>query len=140
VDFCQVLTAAPKFQGRTVKTEIIVVPDYHGWFATTSQCNAIVINFAASSFAGSPALQKLSDQVKAAYRMREGPLPWKGVAVRVTARVDKVPAAGSGRPGYVLRLLDAENGRLVDIPREILQPPPSGGASATEPSREKESR
>ncbi len=125
VDFCQVLTAAPKFEARTIKTEIIVVPDQHAWFATTSQCNSVVMHFADSSFAGSTALQKLGDQVKTAYRMRDSASALKGVEVRVTARVDKISSPDSTRPGYVLRLLDADSGRLVDIPKEFLQAPGS---------------
>lgn len=125
VDFCQVLIAAPEYKGRTFRTEIIVVPDYHGRFATISQCKARVITFAKGSFAGSPALQKLDDEVERAYRTREGPPPLKAVAVRVTARVEKVwfpvPGVSSPQPGYVLRLLDADDGRLVDVPEEILQ-------------------
>jgi len=124
VNFCQVLIAAPEYEGRTFRTEIIVVPDYHGRFATASQCDARVINFAKGSFAGSPALQKLDYEVERAYRKREGPPPLKAVDVRVTARVDKIwltaPFVSSPQPGYALRLLDADGGRLVDIPGEIL--------------------
>jgi hypothetical protein len=120
VDFCQVLTAAPKFEGQTFKTDLIVVPDYHGRIATSANCKGIVIRFAESSFAGNAALQQLDAEVDRAYRMREGPRPWKGVEVRVTARIVKVESPGSG---YALRLLDAGNGNLVDIPAEILQRP-----------------
>jgi hypothetical protein len=52
VDFCQALTAAPEHEGRTFRTQIIVVPDYHGRFATISECKARVIKFADRSFSG----------------------------------------------------------------------------------------
>lgn len=139
VDFCKVLTAAPEYQGRTFRTEIIVVPDYHGRFATISQCKARVIKFAKGSFSGSPTLRKLDDEVERAYRTREGPPPLKAVAVHATALVEKVwfpaPGVSSLQPGYVLRLLNANSGRLVDIPAEILQPPESDMARELEPSR-----
>lgn len=129
VDFCHVLTAAPEYEGRTFRTEIIVVPDYHGRFATISQCKARVIKFANGSFSGSPALQKLNEDVERAYRTREGPPPLKAVAVHATACVERawfpVPGVSSPQPGYVLRLLDADSGRLVDIPEEIRQWPES---------------
>lgn len=100
------------------------MPDYHGRFATISQCKARVIKFAKGSFGGSPALQRLDDEVERAYRTREGPPPLKAVAVRVTARVEEVglpvPGVSSTQPSYVLRLLDVDGGRLVDIPGEIL--------------------
>jgi len=124
VDFCQVLTAGPEYKGRTFRTEIIVVPDYHGRFATLSQCKASVIKFAKGSFAGSPTLQKLDDEVESAYRTRNGPPPLKAVAVRVRARVEEVwlpvPGISSTQPNFVLRLLDCDSGRLVDLPEEIL--------------------
>jgi hypothetical protein len=50
-----------------------VVPDYHGTFATIYQCKARVIRFADESFSGSPALQRLDDEVERAYRTREDP-------------------------------------------------------------------
>ena len=124
VDFCRVLIAAPEYEGRTFRTEIMVVPDYHGQLATSSQCNARVIRFAQGSFAGSPALQKLDDVIEEAYLTRDRPPSRKVVDVRVTAQVQKVwftvPGVASPKPGYALRLLDADVGRLVDVPEEIL--------------------
>ena len=116
------LIAAPKFEGQTFKTEIIVVPDQHAWFATSSRCGSAVMLFADSSFAESTNLQKLGEQVNTASRMQDSVLSLKGVEVRVTARVDKISSADAPRPGYVLRLLDAESGRLADLPTEILEP------------------
>jgi hypothetical protein len=145
VDFCHVLTAAPEYQGRTFRTEIIVVPDYHGRFATTHgfathQCKARnVITFAEGSFSGSPALHGLGDEVEGVYRND----PQKAVAVRVTARVEKAwfdqaPGVLPPRPGYVLRLLDADVGRLVDSSEDLLPPLPS--YLTPEPSREEKPR
>jgi len=121
VDFCQVLTAAPEYQERTFRTEVIVVPDYHGRFATISQCKVRAIGFAEGSFVGSPALRRLDDEVERAYRAREDSPRLKAVAVHVTARVERIwssrlPGILPSRPGYVLRLLDADEGRLVDVP------------------------
>jgi hypothetical protein len=134
VDFCRVLIAAPEYEGRTFKTEIIVVPDRHGRFATSSQCNTRAIKFANGSFAGSPALQNLDDVIEKAYLTRDRPPPRKVVDVRVTAQVQKVwftaSRVASPKPGYALRLLDADVGRLVDVPWEIVHgtgPEPSRG-------------
>ena len=125
VDFCQVLIAAPEYEGRTFRTEIMVVPDYHGRFATSSQCHANVITFATGSFAGSPALQNLDDVIEEAHRTRDCPPRRKIVDVRVTAQVQKVWFTVSGvaspKPGYALRLLDADVGRLVNVPWEVVQ-------------------
>jgi hypothetical protein len=100
-----------------------VVPDYHGRYATVSPCKVRAIHFAEGSFSGSPALQKLDDEVARAYNMRHEPfLAFKAVAVRVTARAAKVwypspvPGDSSVRPGYELRLRDADGGRLIDPP------------------------
>jgi hypothetical protein len=129
VDFCKVLASAPEYEGHTFKTEIVVVPDYHGWFATIYQCNARAIGFASGSFTGSTALRNLDGLVESAYRTRQGPGPLKAVDVRVTARVDKgwisVPGVASPQPTYTLRLLDAAVGRLVDI-TGVLEAPESG--------------
>jgi hypothetical protein len=66
----------------------------------------------------------LDDEVERAYRTREGPPPLKALAVRATVRIEKIcfpmPGVSSPQPGYVLRLLDADGGRLVDVPAEIL--------------------
>jgi hypothetical protein len=133
VDFCQVLTAAPEYQGRTFRTEIIVVPTLHGMFATTHACKARkIIHFAEGSFTGSPALQRLDAEVDKAEPLNlEDPTgPLKAVAVRVTARVERVwrsvPGVSSPQPGYVLRLLDADDGRLVDRSDDLLPPLPPG--------------
>jgi hypothetical protein len=102
----------------------MVVPDYHGRFATSSQCNARVFRFAQGSFIGSPALQNLDDVIEKAYRTRDLPPPRKAVDVRVTAQVQKVwftvPGVASPKPGYALRLLDADVGRLVDTSWETV--------------------
>jgi hypothetical protein len=136
VDFCQVLTSAPEYQGRTFRTEIIVVPDYHGRYATISQCKIRAIRgrvafaailFAKGSFDGSPAVRKLDDEVERAYRTTEDAIHPKAVAVRVTARVEKSwfdrwPGVFSPHQGYVLRLLDADGGRIIDLPEDVLTP------------------
>jgi hypothetical protein len=137
LDFCRVVTAAPEYEGHTFRTQIMVVPGYHGRFAMLAQCKARVIKFAPGSFSGSPALQKLNDEAERAFRMREGPPPWKGVAVRVTARVEKV---SSPEPGYVLRLLDADSVRLIDLPDDFQPPEESGKVPGPEPSSEKSFR
>ena len=81
----------------------------------------------------------MNEDVERAYRTREAP-PLKAVAVRVTARIERVwfqvPGVSSSRPGYVLRLLDADTGTLVDIPEEIRRPPENDMALRPEPSRE----
>ena len=120
IDFCEVLTAAGKFEGRTFKTEIVAIPDYHGRFATDFQCEGRAIRFVDSSFKGAPQLQKFDDEMERAYSTREGRLPWKGVAVRVTARVEKFSPP---LPVYMLRLLDARDWKMVDIPSEVVHPP-----------------
>ena len=81
---------------------------------------------AKGSFSGSPALQNLDGKVETAYRTRTSP-PLKAVEVHVTARLEKVEFATTdtvlSRSGYTLELLDAETGKLVDIPSEVVQPP-----------------
>ena len=126
VDFCQVLTALDEYQGRTFRTEIVAIPDYHGRVATAAKCQGRAIGFAKSSFWGSPKLQELNDEMERAYLTRNGPVPWKAVAVRVTARVEKFPPP---QPRYLLKLLDAgDDARLVDVPLEVGAPPAASSA------------
>jgi hypothetical protein len=102
-------------------------------FATTHACKARkIIHFAEGSFTGSPALQRLDDVVERVDRMNfEGSDPQKAVAVLVTARVEKswftrAPGILPPQAGYVLRLLDADDGRLVEQSDDLFPPLPPG--------------
>jgi hypothetical protein len=75
------------------------------------------MNFADSSFSGSSSLEKLGDLLREAYRMRDSVGTIKGVEVRVKARAEAIQLVNPPRPDIVLKLLDAENGKIVDVPR-----------------------
>jgi hypothetical protein len=129
VNFCRVIASAPEFENRTFRTEIIAVASQHGTFAVGLQCPLFpatgltpVIHFTPSSFEGSLALQKLNDEMEKAWRARNGPLPWKAVAARVTARIE---AYSPPQDRYLLRVLDVSDMRLVDIPNDVIAPPPA---------------
>lgn len=125
VDFCHVLKDAPEFSGETFKTDILAVPGDHFVTATSSDCSSIVIRIAESSSTG-PSLNALYEQIGDAWRTNGHQRLQRGIAVHVKASIDKIIAENSPKPGYELRLLDAEIGKLVDLPQSFQFPRDSG--------------
>lgn len=133
VNFCRVLASAPEFENRTFRTEITVVPTLHRSFAVGSQCPVFpatglipVIHFTPSSFEGSSALRELSDEIERAWLMRDSQGVLKAVAARVTARIERFSPP---QDRYLLRVLDAGDVRLVDIPADVIPPHPPDASS-----------
>lgn len=87
--------------------------------ATPGLYRAPVIHFTPSSFEGSPALQRLNDEIERAWLMRDGQGVVKAVAVHVTARIE---AFSPPQDRYLLRVLDASDVRLMDTPADIGSP------------------
>lgn len=140
VDFCDVLKARATYLEREFRTEILAIPNYHGWVAGSFACPGVAIVFSESSFDGSPELKMLAENIEEAYRLHNpfnAPDPSKpdlpkGVVVRVTARIEESPSppprtALRPLPKYVLRLLSADASRVVDIPEDWFQPPSGVG-------------
>lgn len=116
LDFCQVLAAAPSFQGELIRADIIIVPSPHGYFAVGTACNEWnVLPFTAESFSGSPQLERLHGAVidaSLAPGSDESP-GGKAVSARVTAKVVKLEPP---EKGYALKVLQAEQVTIVNAP------------------------
>jgi hypothetical protein len=114
LDFCRILAAAPEFQSKLFRADIVVIPNIHQDFAVAPGCQERkVLTFAPGSFSESPGLVDLRRAIDKAYLApgSQASPRGKAVSVRVTAKVVKV---STPRAGYALRLLQAEHISIVD--------------------------
>ena len=117
VGFCDVLVAPEKFEDRELSTELVAIPNYHGWYAVSFNCSDYLIAFSDAPMNESPELRALEQSIEQIY---DKPGPPRGVLVRVTARIEK---SNSSRRSHVLRLLSASKSTIVELPAEFLRPP-----------------